>query len=163
MTIVSGGFKGVIELVDNGGDVETKSYDLTSADAAAAATDIAAIATALLGVSDMVLRKRYFYELFVNDAFAYPASGVEKQNKALIALSIVDQPTKTATVTIPAPKPAIFVGSSGPQAEIVDGADAAVIAYVALFENGGKATVSDGETAEGFIEGHRIHRASSHG
>lgn len=163
MAIVTGGFKAVIELVDNGGDVATKTYDLTSADAAAAATDLATISTALLGVTDMVLRKRYWYEVFVNDAFAYPASGVEKQNQALLDLSILDQPTKTATLTIPAPKPTIFNGSSGPAAEIVDGADAAVIAYVALFLNGAQATISDGETAEGFISGKRIHRKSSNG
>jgi len=163
MAMVSAGFKAVFELVDNGGDVATKTYDLVAANAADAATAVTAIAAAIAGVSDMVLRKRYFYEVFVNDAFAYPASGVEKQNQALLDLSIVDAPQKTATVTIPAPKPAIFVGTTGPQAEIVNGANSAVIAYVALFENGAQATVSDGETVEGFISGRRIHRKSNNG
>jgi len=163
MAFVTGGFEAVFELVDNGGDVTTKRYALTSTDAEGADTDTASIKAALLNVTDLVIKRFYNYELQVNDAFSYPASGVELQNQALLDMSIAGEPLKTATLTIPGPKAAIFVGSAGPSAEVVDPADAAVIAFVALFQADGECTLSDGETAGGLIQGRRIHRRSNAG
>jgi hypothetical protein len=162
MADVSAGFWAVVEIVDNGGDVTVRTFQMTAADAEAADADLLTIVAAIRGVSDGVVRSFYNYEKMRNDAFAYPASGVELQNQALMNFQLVTT-GKTATATIPAPKPTIFVGSAGPTAENVDPADAAVIAYVDLFQADGQCLISDGEVVAGLISGKRIHRKSSNG
>jgi hypothetical protein len=149
-----------VSLKDNAGDETTQTYQLVSADAAAAATDTADIIAALNGVTDAVIFSYQFYERFVEDAFAYPASGVELQNMALLDFDIVDHPEKTATRTVPAASPGIFNTSSGAGANIIDTADAAVVAYRDVFRTGGNAYISDGEVAESLVKGRRIHRKS---
>lgn len=163
MALVANGFWLSVTMVDNGGNETTRTYQLASADAAAAGTDSAAILTALGNVTDAVILSWFNYQRFVNDAFAYPASGVEVEDLALLDFNIVDHPEKSATLTIPAPKPAIFNATSGPGANIINTGNAAVIAYAALFKTAGKALISDGEVADTLIGGKRIHRKSSRG
>ena len=163
MAIVSGGWKLSVTVVDNGGDVTTRSFDLTSPDAATAATDSATVLAAFLALTDAVQVSHHYYEVFVNDSLAFPASGIENQNQALLDFLITDDPTKHATLSIPAPKPGIFLSTSGPSAEIIDTGDAAVIAFAALFIPGGEATLSDGETADALVGGHRRHVRSRRG
>jgi len=163
MAYVSGGYWFEVELVDNGGDVTKKRYAMTATTDEGAATDAAAILAAIQGVTDLATKAYHWFKLFVNDAFSFPASGVELQNQALLDMSIAGEPTKTATLTIPGPKATIFVGSAGPSAEVVDPADAAVIAFVALFQADNELTLSDGEVAGGLIKGRRIHRQSRSG
>lgn len=163
MALVSNGFWLSVTLRDNGGNETTRTYQLSSADAAAAGVDSAAILVALNAVTDAVIVSWMNYERFVEDAFAYPASGVEVENLALLDFEIVDHPEKSATLTIPAPAPAIFMATSGGGANIVNTANAAVIAYAGLFMTGGEALISDGEVAQGLVSGKRIHRKSSRG
>ncbi len=163
MAFVANGFTGYITLVDNGDNTTTKSYALTSADAAAASTDIAAIATALTAVTDAVIVSYGATAVFVNDAVVLPASGVKIADQALVTVSIVDEPIKSGTFTIPAPKPGIFVATSGSNANVVDLADTAFAAYLAVFQTGGEATISDGETADIAKSGRRVNRASRRG
>lgn len=163
MAFALGKYFTVITAVDNGGDETTKRFEMTAIDDTTASTDMLAIVAAFQGVSDLVVKSYYFYGEIVNGAFAYPASGVELQNQALLDFSIVGQPTKTAVISIPGIKPGAMVGNAGPSAEVVDPADAGVIAFVGLFQSGGKCTLSDGETAGGLIGGRRIHRRSSAG
>lgn len=163
MAIVSGGWKLSVTVVDNGGDTTTRTFDLQSADGTEAATDSAAVLAAFMALTDAVQVSHWYYESFVNDSLAFPASGVENQNQALLDFLITDDPTKHATLSIPAPKPGIFMSTSGPAAEIVDVADAAVIAFAALFIPAGNAFLSDGETADALVGGHRRHVRSRHG
>jgi len=161
--MVSNGWWVTIGLVDNGGNKTTRNYQLNSVTPVEAATDTGTIVTALGGVSDAVIVSQSTYERFVNDAVVYPASGVELENLAMLSFNIVDHPEKAWTTSIPAPKPAIFMATSGAAANIVDVGDAAVVAYAALFKTGGVAFVSDGEVADVLTGGKRIHRASSYG
>lgn len=163
MALVSNGYWMVITLRDNGGNDTTRTYQLTSTTDAESVTDAAAIITALNAVTDAVIVSWHTYEGFVEDAFAYPASGVEIENLALLDFDIVDHPEKSATHTIPAPAPAIFVATSGAGANIVNTAHAAVVAYAALFQTGGEALISDGEVAQTLVAGRRIHRKSRRG
>lgn len=163
MAEVSQGFRGEVELVDNGGNTTRKTYWLRSTDAAGAATDMTAIIAAITNVTDAVILGYSFGEVFAQDSASYPASGVEIENQALIGTSIVGDLLKTATYTIPAPKPGIFVATSGDGANVVDVADAAVVAYQALFTAAGHAFISDGEDAAFIGSGKRIHRASRRG
>ena len=163
MTLVSTGFWLSVEFVDNGNNRSTRTYQMTAADDAAAAADKATILAAILGVTDAVISGYHYYERFVEDALSYPASGVELQNQALLDFDIVDHPEKTATLTIPAPKPAIFVATSGSGANIIDTSDAALIVFRDLFRTGGELLISDGEVAESLVKGRRIHRKSLYG
>jgi len=163
MALVSNGWWLTVGLVDNGGNKTVRNYQLNSVTAVEAETDSASVIGALTAVTDAVVVSRSTYQRFVEDALTFPVSGVELENMALLNFNIVDHPEKAWTTTIPAPKPAIFMATSGAPANIVDVADAAVIAYAALFKTGGVALVSDGETADVLIGGRRIHRASSHG
>lgn len=163
MALVSNGFWLSVTLRDNGGNETTRRYQLASVDAVEAGTHSAAIIAALNAVTDAVIVSWFNYQSFVEDAFAYPGSGIEIENLALLDFDIVDHPEKSATLTIPAPAPAIFVATSGAGANIVNTAHAAVIAYAALFLTGGAALISDGEVAQSLVSGKRIHRKSSRG
>lgn len=163
MALTSAGFWLSVTLVDNGNNETTKRYQLNSADADAAATDSATVLAALAGVTDAVVRSYFFYENFVEGSFAFPAAGVQIENQALLDFNIVGHPEKTATLTIPAPKPAIFVDTSGAGANVVDTSDAALITYRDLFRTGGVAYISDGEVANSLVRGRRIHRHSLRG
>jgi len=163
MAMVSNGWWLTITLMDNGGNKTNRNFQLNSLTAVEAATDTGTIVAALSAVSDAVVVSQSTYERFVNDDVTYPASGVEVENQALLNFNLVDHPEKAWTHMIPAPKPAIFMATSGAAANIVDITDAAVIAYAALFKTGGQVLVSDGEVADQLIGGRRVHRASSHG
>ena len=163
MALVSNGFWLSVTLRDNGGNDTTRTYQLSAADATAAGADTVNILAALNAVTDAVIVSWFNYQRFVEDAFVYPASGVEIENLALLEFDLVDHPEKSATITIPAPAPGIFVSLSGGGANTVDLADAAVIAYAALFQTGGEVLISDGEVADTLVAGRRIHRASRRG
>jgi len=163
VAIVSNGFFISITVVDNGGDITTRRWKMQAAVQEDAETDGPAIVTAFLALTDAVLVSRSFGEEFINDALAYPASGVENQNQALLDFLITDDPTKHATQSIPAPKPGIFAALTGPNAEVVDLADAAVIAWAAMFGPAGQLYLSDGETADSLVSGRRRHVASRRG
>lgn len=165
MAFASAGWKMFVTIRDNGGNDTTKSYELTSADATAAATDSAAVLAALAGVTDGLLVDYGVYEKMVEASPSLPASGVQIEDLALLEFDITGNPTKKATHTIPAPKPGIFQTTSGAGANIVDTADTALVTYRDLFRAGGtgECYLSDGETANSLIKGRRIHRKSRRG
>jgi len=163
MALVSNGFWLSVTLRDNGGNDTTRTYQLTSEDAVAAGADTVIVLAALNAVTDAVIVSWFNYQRFVEDAFAFPPSGVEIENQALLDFDLVDHPEKSATLTIPAPAPAIFVALSGGGANIVNTANAAVVAYAALFQTGGQVFLSDGEVAQNLVSGRRIHRKSNRG
>ena len=163
MALTASGFKGTITIVDNGRNSTTKSYALTAATVADAVTDMAAIVAAFSAVSDAAIVSYTVQSLFEESALTLPASGVQLEDLALITCSIVGEPLKTASLTIPAPKPTIFLGLSEDAADIVDVNDAALDAYFSLFQLNGEATLSDGEAALTIRTGRRIHRGSRKG
>jgi len=163
MAIVSAGWELLVSMIDNGGDSTTKTYDLTSADAAAAATDAAAVIAALDAVTDALITDYGYYEKMVQDTVTYPAAGVQIEDLALLEFDIVGDPTKKATITIPAPSQGIFLTTTGAGANVVDTADSALVTYRDLFRTDGKCTISDGEVANSLIKGRRIHRKSRRG
>lgn len=163
MAIVSGGWKLAITVADNQGENTSRVYDLQSADDTEAATDGAALLAAFLALTDCVQVSHAIYEVFVNDSFAFPASGVENQNQALLDFLITDNPLKHATLSIPGAKPGIFMGPNAEPAKIIDTADLAVIAFAAAFLPGGNAYLSDGETADALVGGKRRHVRSRRG
>lgn len=163
MAFISTGWRGEFSLMDNGGNVTKKTYELTAADAAAAATDMATILAALTNVTDCEIVGYHAYEQFEEDTVAFPAAGVQKEDQALLTFDIVDNPLKKATHSIPGPKPGIFISTSGPNANILDLSDAAVVAYRQMFQTGGQCYISDGEVAFTLLKGKRRHVQNSNG
>jgi len=127
------------------------------ADDAAARVSAAALATDLAAVTNCNIEAYYTYQEFVEDSFSLP-SGAEIENEALLQLSIDGEPTKTATLRIPAPVDGIFAGATGPSYDVVDISDTDLLAFVANFTTEELFYVSDGEQADALIGGHRRHR-----
>lgn len=163
MALVSDGFSLTVQLKDTGDNSTTRTYELTAATAAAAATDAATIMADLDALTNAVIVGYTIGERFVEDALTLPTSA-EVENCAEISAYIVGSPTKTATVNIPAPVPGIFVGTSGKNFNIVDTSDTLVQNFLAHFGNAGEATLSDGEIINPTTaSGKRIHKKSRRG
>lgn len=157
MALVTDGFWLSVSLVDYGGNQTNKQWKMRAATAAAAATDAAAVLTALAAVTDAVVAAYSVQERFVEDALSLPATVNPVSVVASNTAYIDDAGQKKANFQIPSPKIGIFVGAIGDNADIVDGADAAFAAYKALFDTtGGKLYISDGETLGGFLRGVRV-------
>ena len=155
MAIVAGGFFLNVTVIDRQNDSITLSYELQSADYATALVDAATILAALDGVSSANVAGYNILSRFFEDALTVPAVG-DNSIKGRISARKTDG--YAATIDIPAPLEAIFVGATGANNNIVDLADPAVSAYVDLFKAGAEAFVSDGEVfgaGEG-IKGQRV-------
>lgn len=163
MALVANGYGLSISLVDNGGNVSTLKYDLTSADHAAALVDGAAIVSALAAITNAVISQWVIHTRYAEDAFAYPAAGVENEDKASITVLLDGLGNKKANVKIPAPVIGIFTAATGLGANIVDISDTDLLTYLAIFEDGGEAYISDGETMDMPLTGKRISAKSNYG
>lgn len=144
MALVAVGWRVIVELTDTQGDVTTRTYDLDSADAAAAATDAAAVMAALAAVTDSAISGYTVGEKFAEDALTYP-TGANNVNTMIVSAKIVGAPYKSGTITIPAPKNTIFVATSGPNNKIGNTQATPLSTYLDLFATAGPAFVSDGE------------------
>jgi len=163
MALVSAGFQLAVTLVDQGKGKSTLRYDLTAADAAAAATATAAILAALAAVTDAGIQSYTLGEVF-KDAAVGSGSG-QVENLAVITAKIDSVDLKYAVVKIPAPADGIFSAAAGAGYDIVDPADADLVAYLQVWQTGNQAYLSDGETlvspgTAGNVVGKRAHRAS---
>lgn len=166
MPLVSTGFLLSVTLTDTGGNNSIKRYDLQSATYAEAVTDTAAIIAALNPITTATIKGYTIGEKYEDDAFVFPTSS-EIENIAEIVVRLATQ-NKTDTLYVPAPIASIFVGPNGDDWNTIDGQDALVAAYLAIFNAGAQAYLSDGETitptvAQRFKSGKRIHRASRKG
>lgn len=165
MAMVSSGFMLEVTLIDNGANTTTRSFELVATTATDATTGAGAILTALGNVSDGVVSSYSIRETFVNDALSLPASqAVQAEVSASMTCFVADAGGKKANYRIPMPKSAIFNGTIGKNANTVDTANVAVLAFHALYASGtGVAHVSDGESAGGLIDGIRVSRKSRQG
>lgn len=150
------GFFLSISLTDTQGDVSTLRYELQSADYAGALTDTTAIVNALMAVTGSAVSSTSLSFVRDEDTFAFPV-GADNGVRARLTFQLSNSIEK-ATLDIPAPQNVIFVSSVGPNNNIVDIADLAVIAYAQLFQTGGKAFISDGELSDFILRGKRTTR-----
>lgn len=165
MAIESVGWELSVTLVDSSGvNTSVKQYDLVAADGTEAATAAATIMTALDGVTDAAIKGYTIGERFAETGVFTLPTDAEIENQALLIGRLDGNPFKKVSMTIPAPNIGIFVSSTGANRNVVDLADAAVVAYRTLFQAPGNvATLSDGETLDVLESGRRIHRQSSRG
>jgi len=150
MALVQLKWRLVVGIADNSGDISNRTYEMPVASAADAdAFEILAnsLITALNAMTSGVVANYSIGAVFVEDALTLPASGVENENQAFFSGKIVGDPTDSATQSIPAADPAIFVNTVGPGANQVDMNDGAVLTWVGFFDQAGPGpwTISDGE------------------
>lgn len=175
MALVSKGTFLNITLADAAGNKSTLQYTLDYADLAALSTNIADINGAggvladLNAITDGTIISYSVGEAFGEDATLLGAADSEVEEIALISAQIDGTtPGKTASIRVPAPVNGIFVGAFGDNRNIVDTADADMLAFLENFSGNGHILVSDGEsivdpTESGAWKGKRIHRGSRNG
>lgn len=156
MAFVVGGYYLSVTLMDYGENVTHKRWQMTAATSADAITEAAAVVTALEAVTDAEVTG-YTIELgYVEDAFALPTVVNPVSVVASITALVDGAGAKKVNLSIPAPNIGIFVAPTGDDADRVDGADAALITYLALFDSTGELYVSDGEQIGDFLRGIRV-------
>lgn len=162
MALVSERFELSIRVVDTGANQTERTFPMTALtydDATLEAEDAVEKFAAICEGSIVGYGVK---EVYLEDALVLPADA-EIENQALLDFTITGDPLKHATMSIPAPAVTIFQGPTGPQYNIVDGSDPALIAWWTLFGAAGTLTLSDGNTLATFVSGKRIHRKSNRG
>jgi hypothetical protein len=157
-------YYGTIEFVDQGQNVARATVQLQGANIGAAATNLAAVVSAFVAVTDAWISSYTLHDQFTTDvAFTAALPHGEVSTKALILTQLSSSPLKKASLEVPAPKDAIFQAASGEDYNKVDGSNAAVTTLVALYEAASEAYISDGENVitGGFLKGKRVSRANT--
>lgn len=144
MALVADGFILNVELTDTQGDVTVRTFKLNSADADEADTDAGTVMTALAAVTDSVISGYTVGEHYIEDALTYPTVG-NNVNTLINSCKIVGHPNKSGTVTIPAPKNAVFQATSGPGNKVAKPQETPLSTFLDLFASAGPCYVSDGE------------------
>jgi len=171
MALASTGFECTVTILDNSADKSVLRYKLTAETAADALTDSAAIVAALAAITDGLVSSYSYSEVFEEETPTLPSSGIKNTDVALVTAQIATADPvvlKWANIRIPTPVAGVFQAASGPLADEVDPADTDLRTYLAVFESGGEATISDGEhlkdvTVSGNVKGKRISRGSRKG
>jgi hypothetical protein len=156
----------------SGVNKSTLRYDLNYADWAALNTgigagDITGFLANINAVTDGLITGYSVGESFVEDTDVVGAAGSEIENVALVSCQIDGIVNKFATLRIPAPTDTLFLSATGSGRNVIDVADAALVAYLANFQAAGLCLLSDGEQIETVsvqtVKGKRIHRGSRKG
>lgn len=146
MALVAGRWKLHFDVIDGSGRISTLSRELVAADAAAAAAAATAHMAFFLAVSDCKIIAYTVGQLYSENALgALPAVTVMNSVQAVISASILDQPQKFATLSIPGPKIDDFAGTSGRNANVVNVQASIITDYLSDFTAAGHVFISDGE------------------
>lgn len=167
MAIVSAGWELTVDFADNGGKpFGTRVYDLVQTDGTLVPAVVTSMLTKIQNATDASIAGYRIAEKFINDALTLPGAGVQNENQLLWTAPIVGRPDKSAVLSIPAAKIALFTNTSGKGANIANIANAALAAYVGMFDPtvGDEAYISDGEQIVSLSgSGHRRHVKNSNG
>lgn len=164
MAWAAGMFGVTVSYIDTGSNVVTREYMMddtvtTSAEAGVAAL---AIIADIVPITDAALPQYRVFQVFYEDALTLPANAqVENQASMTVQLDAVGN--KKGNINVPAPKTAIFIGSSGPQNNIINMAANLVTNFLANFLSAGAFTTSDGEKITRGLDGKRVHKRSTRG
>lgn len=169
MAITSDGFTLTVTVLDSAMDASTLTYRLLAAEYEAALTAAESIVTRLSGVTNAAVKQWTLSHNYSEKALSLPA-GVNIEERATVALALDGFPNKNVVINIPAPKTSLFASVTGPTANQINPAAAALQTYVSIWHAGanGLASISDGERVKsspnaGIVAGRRTHRASSWG
>ena len=172
MALVAFNWQAVVTLVDNSGAPTTRTYEaplanFTDFDSFQLAVNnaVGGLLADLNAITDCVVSKVAYCQIFAENDLTLPASGVENENQAFFSGKIAGNPLKSGTQSIPGASPGIFQTPSGPGANVVNMSDIDVVNWVSNFDSpGGLFTISDGEQWELLtIKGKRRHTKNSNG
>lgn len=163
MALVTTGFEASFALYDTGGNHSILTYELRGATYADAKINADAIAIALAAVTDAVIGGFRLAEVYEEAVFAYPAGGIEIENKASLTTLLAGVGAGKANLKVPAPVDGMFQEATGPGYNIVDIVDADLVTYTNLFKAAGECYISDGQDMDSLIAGKRVHAKSNRG
>ena len=165
MALVGTGFGMTVSFLDNGMNQVTREYimDADIVTYADAETEAAAMIPKVAAVTDASIPQYRVFQIYTESALVIPGSGVQVEDQASITALLTTPGNKQANINIPAPKPAIFVATSGKQANIVNTGNAALVTFTDSFKVAGKFTISDGEEISRLVDGKRVHKKSNKG
>lgn len=160
-------FELTLSIADNSGKTVPRTYEVPEgvvADFEEFEALIPSMVAAVNGVTAGLITGYRATQVVYEDTIVLPASGVENENQAIFSGKIQGDPGKSGVVTVPSVDPAIFVATSGPGANVIDMADAAVVAFIGMFDGAPGWTLSDGETwLTETVSGKRRHSKNSNG
>lgn len=134
-----------INLVDAYKRKTTKTFQLTAADAATAAVDAVEVNTKFLATTGLGQTK---YKVWSDTVNAVAADAGSNKDEG-VTISGTNQNAEGVPLKIPAPLKANYVNPDGS----VDLTDVDLAAFLALFNAGGKITISDGDTVDNWEKG----------
>ena len=158
MAFVSEKFFVSMTLRDSGVDTTIKTYQLQSADLAAALTDAAAFVAVFKTLTDAKVDGYSVTQAFAEDTKEAIANDtIRNSMQAVISVVLATSPTKRGKIVIPAPKSALFTATTGAGSDVVNNLATLVLNCVEEFKSGGDVYLSDGEMAAAIpdIIGHR--------
>lgn len=161
MALVARGATGwfiTIILTDTQFDDAPLRFEMTAADYTEAQTERATIIAAVEGMTGATVTAVHMSEVLEENAFVAPV-GADNSIKARLVYQLSNR-TETARRDIPAPLEAIFVAPSGPNNNIVDVTNPAVVAFAQLSQVNGQVLISDGETTDNLLKGQRVSKAT---
>jgi len=101
----------------------------------------------ITAMSESEISSYVYKAIYIEDTIVLPTAA-ENQNEGYLTGKIIGDPRNSANVSVPAIKPGLMLGLTGPGYDIVDTSDAVVQAFVGLFDSStvsGDWTISDGE------------------
>jgi hypothetical protein len=144
-----------VTLYDRNQDDVTLTYELRSADMAAAEADALIVIAALAAVTQSIPVGYAVSKRYVENSIVLPTLG-ENQIKARVSFRLADG-QGNETFDIPAPAETIFVQLTGKSNNIVNVGYSTLVTYANLFKaTGGKCFISDGEDLDAMTEGRKV-------
>jgi len=171
LSLVQQGWELVVGLVDRGGKVVNRTFELVATDTAGDGTDVftdvGTIITRLVAVTEAKVKSYRVAAVYIEDALTLPTSAeAEVEQQLHLSALITGSPTESATYDIPAPKQANFQAASGPGADLPNFSVTALDNFVEIFNSAGAnlATISDGESWDtNTLKGKKTHKHSTNG
>jgi len=167
MALTAAGWELVINWVDRAGNNARNIISLVATDDAGDADAVFGSVTSVLAAlnagSDAVVASYLVQKRYVEDTLVLPSTA-EAEMKAHISAKIAGDPSDSAVFDLPAPADAMFVDTTGPNANIVNVDEDPALSIVAMFSPAGVAFISDGEHWDvNTAKGKRIHKHSTRG
>lgn len=147
MAFVQTGWQATFQIIDKGSNVSSRTVEIRGADYDAALANAQAYRVALQNVMASVIMGFHIGAIYADDALVLPTGDTAINSmQALLSGLIAGDPLKRASWTIPGPLPLVFNSTTaGENYDIVNPANAFVLALTNQYKAAGSAYISDGE------------------
>jgi hypothetical protein len=165
-----------VRIADAAGNVAAMNFRISALTIANAATTAASVATEVQALTNGQVIGYSLTTSYNEDATFVGAAGSEVENIAQVNFRLQQAATpdgpigKWGAIRVPAPKDALFLGTSGPLRNTLNPANADLQNLLERYDGTltYTLTTSDGQLAQevatdGNVNGHRIHRKSNRG